>query len=80
MNTLFTVDRIEVTLMVVVNQTTQDVIEVPHALAPTLSEGDVFSIQIQPSAQQSQINDAQARLDRLKATSQQPSSGDVIDL
>jgi hypothetical protein len=80
MNTLFTVDRIEGKLMVVVNQTTQDVIEVPHALAPTLSEGDVFSIQIQPSAQQSQINDAQARLDRLKATSQQPSSGDVIDL
>ena len=80
MNTLFTIDRIEGTLMVVVNQDTQDVLEVPHALAPTLKEGDVFSIQIQTSAQQSQINDAQARLDRLKATSQQPSSGDVIDL
>ena len=80
MNTLFTIDRIEGNFMIVIYQETQDVIEVPHALAPMLKEGDVFSIEVQTSAQQSQINDAQARLDRLKATSQQPSSGDVIDL
>ena len=80
MNTLFTIDRIEGTLMIVVNQHTQEVIEVPHTLAPMLKEGDVFSIQVQSSVQQSQIDDAQARLERLKANSQQPSSGDVIDL
>jgi len=80
MNTLFTIDRIEGNLMVVINQETQDVIEVPHALAPMLKEGDVFSIEVQTSVQQSQIDEAQARLDRLKANSQQPSSGTVIDL
>ena len=80
MNTLFTVDRIEGKLMVVVNQATQDVIEVPHALAPMLKEGDVFSIEAQTSAQQSQIDEAQARLDRLKTNSQQPSGGTAIDL
>ena len=80
MNTLFTIDRIEGNFMIVINQETQDVIEVPHALAPMLKEGDVFSIQIQTSVQQSQIDEAQARLDRLKVNSQQPSSGTVIDL
>jgi hypothetical protein len=80
MSNIFTIDRIEGTLMIVINQETQDVIEVPHALAPTLKEGDVFSVETQPSAQQSQLDDAQARLDRLKAKSQQPSRGDIIDL
>jgi len=80
MNTLFTIDRIEGNFMIVINQETQDVIEVPHALAPMLKEGDVFSIEVQTSAQQSQIDEAQARLDRLKVNSQQPSSGTVIDL
>ena len=80
MSTLFTIDRIEGTLMIVINQETQDVIEVPHALAPTLKEGDVFSVETQPSAQQSQLDDAKARLERLKNTSQQPSRGDIIDL
>lgn len=80
MNTLFTIDRIEGNFMIVINQETQDVIEVPHALAPMLKEGDVFFIEVQTSAQQSQIDEAQARLDRLKVNSQQPSSGTVIDL
>ena len=80
MNTLFTIDRIEGNFMIFINQETQDVIEVPHALAPMLKEGDVFSIEVQTSAQQSQIDEAQARLDRLKVNSQQPSSGTVIDL
>ena len=80
MNTLFTIDRIEGNFMIVINQETQDVIEVPHALAPMLKEGDVFFIKVQTSAQQSQIDEAQARLDRLKVNSQQPSSGTVIDL
>lgn len=80
MSTTFVVDRIEGETMVVVNQTTDETIDVPHALAPSLTEGDVFSIQSEASRQQTVLEDAQARLERLKATSEQPQPGTTFDL
>ena len=80
MNTIHTVDRIEGNTMVVINQDTNESLEVPHGLAPHLSEGDAFSIQIESSTQQTQLDEARARLERLKARSPQPSSGNTFDL
>ena len=80
MNTTHIVDRIEGTTMIVVNQETNETLEVPHALAPHLSEGDAFSIHSEPTLKQNQLDEANARLERLKARSPQPSSGNTFDL
>ena len=80
MNTIHIVDRIEGNTMVVINQDTNKSLEVPHALAPQLSEGDAFSIQSEPTVKQSQLDEAKARLERLKARSPKPSSGNTFDL
>ena len=80
MNTIYIVDRIERDTMVVINQETNETIEVPHALAPHLSEGDAFSIQSEATQQQAQLDQAKARLERLKSRSSQPTSGNPFDL
>ena len=66
--------------MVVINQDTNESLEIPHALAPELSEGDAFSIQSEPSIQQTQLDEAKARLERLKTRSPQPNPGSTFDL
>ena len=80
MNTVYFVDRIEENTMVVINQQTNETLEVPHALAPELSEGDAFSIRSEPTVKQNQLDEAKARLERLKARSPKPSSGNTFDL
>ena len=80
MNTIHIVDRIEGSIMIVVNQETNETLEVPHALAPQLSEGDAFSIQSEATQKQTQLDEAKARLERLKSRSPQPSPGNSFDL
>ena len=80
MNTVYFVDRIEGNTMVVINQQTNETLEVPHALAPELSEGDAFSIRSEPTVNQSQLDEAKERLERLKSRSPQPTSGKPFDL
>ena len=79
MNSIYTVDRIEGDIMVVINQDTNQSFDVPHALAPHLSEGDAFSIQSE-SATQERLSEAESRLNRLKAKSPQPTPGNPFDL
>lgn len=80
MDITYTVDRIEGNIMVVVNQDTNETLDIPHALAPNLCEGDVFTIRPEPGVKQTQLDEAEARLERLKARSSQPSSGSTFDL
>ena len=80
MNTVYFVDRIEGNTMVVINKQTNETLEVPHALAPELSEGDAFSIRSEPTVKQSQLDEAKERLERLKSRSPQPTSGNPFDL
>ena len=80
MNTIHIVDRIEGSTMIVVNQETNETLEVPHALAPQLSEGDAFSIQSETTQKQTQLDEAKARLERLKSRSPQPNPGNSFDL
>ena len=80
MNTIHIVDRIEGNIMVVINQNTNESLEVPHALAPNLSEGDAFSIQSEATQKQTQLDEAKDRLERLKSRSTQPSPGNSFDL
>ena len=65
--------------MVVINQDTSETIDVPHALAPTLSEGDIFSIQTDSTNKEKCSARLEARLNRLKEKSPQPTS-DNFDL
>ena len=74
------VDRIEGDTMVVINQDTNETLNVPHALAPHLTEGDAFSIRSEPTVKQSQLDEAKARLERLKSRTPQPTSGNPFDL
>lgn len=74
----FIVDRIEGDTMVVINQDTEETLDLPHALAPNLKEGDAFSISQQDTT--TQLSESEERLARLKAKSPQPSTGDIIDL
>ena len=80
MNTIHIVDRIEGSTMIVINQETNETLEVPRALAPRLSEGDAFSIRSEPTVKQSQLDEAKARLERLKSRTPQPTSGKPFDL
>ena len=80
MNSTFIVDRIENDIMVVINQDTSQTIDVPHALAPTLNEGDVFTIQSDSTAKENKLSEAEARLSRLKEKSPQPTSGSPFEL
>ena len=80
MNSTYTVDRIEGDIMVVINQDTNQTIDVPHALAPTLNEGDVFTIHSDQVSKEDKLSEAEARLNRLKAKSAQPTSGNPFDL
>lgn len=80
MNSTYTVDRIEGDIMVVINQATNQSIDVPHALAPALTEGDVFTIQSKSETKAHQLSEAEARLNRLKAKSPQPTSSNPFDL
>ena len=76
----YTVDRIEGDIMVVINQDTQQQIDVPHILAPSLSEGDVFTLMADSATKENQLDEAKARLERLKAKSVQPTSSNPFDL
>ena len=80
MNNTYIVDRIEGETMVVINQDTSESFDIPHAFAPTLSEGDVFTIQSNSVTKENTLREAEARLDRLKAKSSQPTSGNPFDL
>ena len=80
MNTIHIVDRIEGDTMVVINQETKETLEVPHGLAPHLSEGDAFSIQSEATHTQTKLDEAKARLERLKSRSPQPSPSSTFDL
>jgi hypothetical protein len=80
MNSTYTVDRIEGDIMVVINQDTNETIDVPHALAPSLTEGDVFTIQSDSTIKNDQLSEAEARLKRLKEKSPQPTLGSSFDL
>lgn len=80
MNPTFVVDRIEGDVMIVVHQDTAATLNVPHALAPSLKEGDVFSVQASQSTKDNALQEAEARLERLKAKSSQPQPGDTFDL
>ena len=80
MNSTYTIDRIEGDIMVVVNQDTNQTIDVPHALAPTLTEGDVFTIQSDSTTKENMLSEAETRLHRLKAKSPQPTSDNPFDL
>ena len=80
MNPTFVVDRIEGDIMIVVHQGTAETLNIPHALAPSLREGDVFSVQASQSTKDKALQEAEARLERLKAKSSQPQPGDSFDL
>ena len=80
MNPTFVVDRIEGDVLIVVHQDTAETLNIPHALAPSLKEGDVFSVQASQSAKDNALQEAEARLERLKAKSSQPQPGDTFDL
>ena len=79
MTNTYTVDRIEGDIMVVINQDTNQSFDVPHALAPTLNEGDIFTIQSEAATKET-LSEAEARLNRLKAKSPQPTSDNPFDL
>ena len=80
MNSIFIIDRIEADTMIVINQESGESLEIPHALAPHLSEGDAFSIQSEESKTADLLKSANDRLERLKAKSTQPKPGDIFDL
>ncbi len=66
--------------MVVINQETNETLEVPHALAPELSEGDAFSIRSEATVKEGELDEAKARIERLKSRTPQPTSGNPFDL
>ena len=80
MNPTFVVDRIEGDVLIVVHQDTAETLNIPHALAPSLKEGDVFSVQASQSTKDKALQEAEARLERLKTKSSQPQAGDTFDL
>ena len=45
--------------MVVINQDTNEMLDVPHALAPHLKEGDAFSVRSETSIDQTQLRRSQ---------------------
>lgn len=81
MSQQFVVDRIEDQILVLISQTDDSIhFELPTIFFPEVKEGDVLILQPDDSSTQHNLDEAQARLERLKTTSPQPSKGDVIDL
>ena len=81
MTQYFVIDRIENEILVVIAQQDPNVsFELPQSIFPEVSEGDILALTPNASSRESALSEANARLERLKSASPQPSAGDIIDL
>ena len=80
MERTFVVDRIEEDTLILIAQDSGQSFQVPTTMFPFLKEGDVLQTKKDTDATQKVQAAMQDRLDQLKAKTQQPKKGDVIDL